>query len=172
MSEPFLGEIRMFSFDFAPQGWARCDGQLLAIEQNIALFTLLGVTYGGDGRTTFALPDLRSRVPVHQGQGAGLSTYAEGQTGGTETVTLATAHMPEHTHSVKVSSASATSNNPQGQVLARSAGHTYQPQPDSAAVMNTNMIASTGDGAPHANIQPYLAVNFCIATVGVFPARP
>src|SRR5580765_3610287 len=104
MAEPFLGEIRAFGFYFAPLGWATCDGQIMSIAQNQALFSLLGTTYGGNGTTTFALPDLRSRVPVHQGQGPGLSPYAEGQAGGTEAVTLAAAQMPQHTHPVNASS--------------------------------------------------------------------
>ena len=114
MSEPFLGEIRMFGFGFAPQGWAPCNGQLLPISQNTALFSLLGTTYGGDGRTTFALPDMRSRVPVCQGQGPGLSSYAEGQAGGAETVTLAATQMPGHTHPVKASQSAAGSRPARG----------------------------------------------------------
>ena len=112
MSEPFVGEIRMFGFGFAPQGWAPCNGQLLPINQNQALFSLLGTTYGGDGEATFALPDLRSRVPVGQGQGPGLSAYAEGQAGGAETVTLTATQMPGHTHPVRASSSAAGSTSP------------------------------------------------------------
>ena len=171
MSEQFIGEIRMFGFNFAPQGWALCDGQLLPISQNTALFSLLGTTYGGDGRTTFALPDMRSRVPVHQGQGAGLSSYAEGQAGGAETVTLAAAQMPGHTHSVKASSSAAASDQPQGRVLARSRNDIYTAEPDATTVMNAKMLGDAGGSEPHANIQPYLAVNFCIALAGIFPAR-
>lgn len=112
MSEPFVGEIRMFGFNFEPQGWAFCDGRLLPISQNAALFSLLGTTYGGDGVSTFALPDLRSRVPVSLGQGEGLSSYAEGQAGGTETVTITPAQMPAHTHAVNASSSPAASERP------------------------------------------------------------
>ena len=161
----------MFGFNFAPQGWALCDGQLLPISQNTALFSLLGTTYGGDGRTTFALPDMRSRVPVHQGQGAGLSSYSEGQAGGAETVTLAAAQMPGHTHSVKASSSAAASDQPQGRALARSRSDIYTAGPDATTVMNAKMIGDAGGSKPHANIQPYLAVNFCIALIGIFPAR-
>ncbi len=171
MSEPFLGEIRMFGFGFAPQGWALCNGQLLPISQNTALFSLLGTTYGGDGRTTFALPDMRSRVPVCQGQGPGLSSYAEGQAGGAETVTLAAAQMPGHTHPVKASSGAADSDQPGGRALARSASHIYTAKPDTSTVMNADMLGDAGGSQPHGNIQPYLAVYFCIALTGIFPAR-
>ena len=172
MTEPFLGEIRMFGFNFAPQGWAFCNGQLLPINQNQALFALLGNMYGGNGTTTFALPNLQSRVPVGQGQGAGLSSYVAGQAGGAETVTLAAAQMPAHGHSVKASSSAAGSNKPDGRALARSQSHTYAAKPDSSTVMHANMLGEAGSGEPHANIQPHLALNFCIAMVGIFPTRP
>jgi microcystin-dependent protein len=171
MSEPFVGEIRMFGFGFAPQGWALCNGQLLPISQNTALFSLLGTTYGGDGRTTFALPNMQSRVPVGQGQGPGLSSYAEGQAGGAETVTLAAAQMPGHTHPVKASSSAAGSDQPGGRALARSASHIYTAEPDTSTVMNADMLGGAGGSQPHGNIQPYLAVNFCIALTGIFPPR-
>jgi microcystin-dependent protein len=171
MSEPFVGEIRMFGFGFAPQGWALCNGQLLPISQNTALFSLLGTTYGGDGRTTFALPNMQSRVPVCQGQGPGLSSYAEGQAGGAETVTLAAAQMPGHTHPVKASSSAAGSDQPGGRALARSASHIYTAEPDTSTVMNADMLGGAGGSQPHGNIQPYLAVNFCIALTGIFPPR-
>jgi microcystin-dependent protein len=171
VSEPFVGEIRMFGFNFPPQGWAFCDGQLLSISQNAALFSLLGTTYGGDGESNFALPDLRSRVPVSLGQGEGLSSYAEGQAGGTETVTLGPAQMPAHTHAVSASSSPAASERPAGRVLARSPDHSYIPEPDTDTVMNAKMIGEAGNSQPHDNIQPYLVLNFCIALQGVFPAR-
>jgi microcystin-dependent protein len=171
MSEPFVGEIRMFGFGFAPQGWAQCNGQLLPINQNQALFSLLGTTYGGDGRTTFALPDLQSRVPVGQGQSPGLSSYAEGQAGGAETVTLAATQLPGHTHPVKASSSTADSDQPEGRTLARSASHSYTAKPDASTVMNVDMLGDAGGSQPHDNIQPYLAVNFCIALIGIFPSR-
>jgi microcystin-dependent protein len=171
MSEPFVGEIRMFGFNFAPQGWAQCNGQLVPIAENTALFSLLGTTYGGDGRATFALPDLRSRVPAGQGQGPGLSPYAEGQAGGAETVTLAVTQMPGHTHPVKASSSAAGSDQPEGRTLARSASHIYTAKPDTSTVMNAGMLGDTGGSQPHDNIQPYLAVNFCIALAGIFPSR-
>jgi microcystin-dependent protein len=171
VSEPFVGEIRMFGFNFPPQGWAFCDGQLLSISQNAALFSLLGTIYGGDGVSNFALPDLRSRVPVSLGQGEGLSSYAEGQAGGTETVTLGPAQMPAHTHAVSASSSPAASERPAGRVLARSPDHSYIPEPDTDTVMNAKMIGEAGNSQPHDNIQPYLVLNFCIALQGVFPAR-
>jgi microcystin-dependent protein len=171
MSEPFVGEIRMFGFGFAPQGWAQCNGQLLPINQYQALFSLLGTTYGGDGVANFALPDMRSRVPAGQGQGPGLSPYAEGQAGGAETVTLTAAQMPGHTHPVKASSSPAGSDQPEGRALARSASHIYTATPDASTVMNAAMLADAGGSQPHDNIQPYLAVNFCIATAGIYPSR-
>jgi len=171
VSDPFLGEIRMFGFNFAPQGWALCDGQVLPISQNEALFTLLGTTYGGDGTTTFALPNLQSRVPIHQGQGAGLSNYVAGTAGGTETVELTATQMPSHSHWVKASSSAAASNTPKGSALAQSASHTYTAKPDTSTLMNVNMIGHTGGSAPHDNIQPYLTVNFCIALIGIYPAQ-
>jgi microcystin-dependent protein len=161
----------MFGFGFAPQGWALCNGQLLPIDQNQALFSLLGTTYGGDGRTTFALPDLQSRVPVGQGQSPGLSSYAEGQAGGAETVTLAATQLPGHTHPVKASSSTADSDQPEGRTLARSASHSYTAKPDASTVMNVDMLGDAGGSQPHDNIQPYLAVNFCIALIGIFPSR-
>jgi microcystin-dependent protein len=171
MSEPFVGEIRMFGFSFAPQGWAQCNGQLLPINQNQALFSLLGTTYGGDGRITFALPDMRSRVPVGQGQGAGLSSYAEGQAGGAETMTLTAAQMPGHAHPVKASSSAASSDQPEGRALARSASYIYTAKPGTSTVMNADMLGEAGGSQPHGNIQPYLAMNFCIALNGIFPPR-
>jgi microcystin-dependent protein len=171
MSEPFIGEIRMFGFGFVPQGWAQCNGQLLPIAQNAALFSLLGTTYGGDGRSTFALPDLRSRVPVGQGQGPGLSSYAEGQAGGAETVTLAATQMPGHTHPVRADSSAADSDQPEGRTLARSASHIYSAKPGPSTAMNADMIGDAGGSQPHGNIQPYLTVNFCIALFGIFPSR-
>ncbi|MGO8883311.1 MAG: phage tail protein [Streptosporangiaceae bacterium] len=170
MSEPFLGEIRMFGFSFAPDGWALCNGQLLPISQNTALFSLLGTTYGGDGTTTFALPDLQSRVPVHQGQGAGLSSRVQGQAGGTETVTLAATQMPEHTHPVKASSSAAASGIPEGRAMARSSSHIYH-DPDASTVMNAKMLGDAGGSEPHGNIQPYLVLNFCISLTGIFPSQ-
>jgi microcystin-dependent protein len=152
--DPFIGEIRMFGFNFAPVGWAMCNGQLLPITQNTALFSLLGTTFGGNGTTNFALPDLRSRVPNHEGQGSGLSQYELGQSGGAENVTLLSSQLPAHGHSVNVSSAAAADGRPAGNVLAHAGTNIYAPAPDGATVMNGGMIANTGGNQPHANIQP------------------
>jgi microcystin-dependent protein len=157
----------MFGFNFAPRGNAFCNGQIMSISQNTALFSLLGTTYGGNGTTTFALPDLRSRVPLHFGQGPGLSSYSQGQLAGEENHTLITTEMPVHTHTARASSGDATDASPVGNVLA--AGGTY------TAAANQNMaagaITSVGGSQPHNNLQPYLALNFCIALNGIFPSR-
>lgn len=158
MPDPFIGEIRMFGFGFAPQGWALCNGQLLPIAQNAALFSLLGTTYGGDGQTTFALPDLRSRVPVGQGQGPGLSNYGQGQAGGAETVTLAAAQMPGHTHPVEASTSPADSGQPAGRTLARSAGHTYTARSGTSTAMNAAMLGHTGASAVRTVPRPAITV--------------
>lgn len=171
MSEPFLGEIRTFGFNFAPNGWALCNGQLLSISQNTALFSLLGTMYGGNGTTNFALPDLRSRVPVHQGTGTGLSAYVVGQPGGTETVTLTTGQMPAHSHSVRTTRNAAQQREPQNRLLAPSSQEAYRDTPETGILMSASMIADAGGGQPHDNIQPYLTVNFCIALAGIYPSR-
>jgi microcystin-dependent protein len=168
MSEPFLGMIAIYGFNFAPRGWAMCSGQILPIAQNTALFSLLGTTYGGNGQTTFALPDLRSRVPIHFGQGPGLSSYDLGQAAGTETVTLIGNQIPSHTHPVNCSENDASSNKTPGNLPAN--GGSYDPTAN--AQMSANMIPPSGGGnQPHPNIQPYLAINFCIALEGIFPSR-
>jgi microcystin-dependent protein len=169
MSEPYLGEIRMFGGTFAPQGWALCDGQLLTISDNDALFSLLGTTYGGDGQTTFALPDLRGRVPVHQGQGPGLSNRAPGEAGGAEAVTLATPQLPAHTHTPGANSGTGTQSNPAGNVWA--AGLTAFIAPGSSdSSMASSSVGAVGGGQPHENMLPFQAVNFIIALEGVFPS--
>jgi microcystin-dependent protein len=173
MSDPFVGEIRMFAFNFAPVSWALCNGQLLPINQNQALFSLLGTTYGGDGVTTFALPNLQSRVPVHMGSGTGLSTYILGETMGTENVTLTSSQMPVHNHSVQCSSAGGNQASPaNGYPAVESTGtsqdYTTAP-PDST--MNSAVVTPTGGGQSHTNIQPVLCLNFCIALTGIFPSR-
>lgn len=168
MSEPFLAEIRIFAGNFAPRGWAFCNGQILAIAQNTALFSLLGTTYGGNGQTTFALPDLRSRVPVHAGQGPGLSSVNLGEVSGTETVTLTVNEMPTHPHTANASNGASSASRPGGGVPA--SGGAYAPSPD-GAVMNPAMIGNTGGSQPHNNRQPYLGLNFIIALEGIFPSR-
>jgi len=171
VSEQFIGEIRMFGFNFAPTGWALCNGQLLPINQNTALFSLLGTFYGGNGTTTFALPNLQSRVPVHQGTGTGLSPYVIGQSGGAETVTLTTSQMPAHSHSVRTTRLPAQQPQPQNRLLAPNSENAYRDTPETGILMAPSMIADTGGGQPHDNVQPYLTVNFCIALVGIYPSR-
>jgi microcystin-dependent protein len=170
MAEAYLGEIRMFGFNFAPSGWAMCNGQTLPISQNTALFALLGTTYGGNGTSTFALPNLQSSVAIHQGQRAGLSPYVIGQTGGQENVTLTSPQIPAHAHPVLANAATASGSRPAGSVLARTTADIYAAAPDGTA-MNAGMIGNTGGSQPHPNIQPYLVVNFCIALQGIFPSR-
>ena len=171
MSQPFLGEIRMFGFNFAPRGWAMCNGQLLAIAQNTALFALLGTTYGGNGQTTFALPNLQSRVPIHFGQGPGLSNYSLGQTAGQETVTLLTTQMPQHTHFVACHTDDAATGVPSNAFPSASAQNIYSPTATPNQFMGQSMLTPAGNGQPHNNIQPYLVLNFCIAMQGIFPSR-
>ncbi len=175
MSEPFIGEIRMFAGTFAPRGWALCDGQLLAISQNDALFSLLGTTYGGDGRTTFGLPDLRGRVPVHAGSGTGpgLSARPLGQKAGSETVTLTTQQIPSHAHTpVKASTEPADDSNPAGKALAATSYDVYITNPTVGLTdLAAGAVTSVGGSQPHDNAQPFLCVNFIIALVGIYPSR-
>jgi microcystin-dependent protein len=175
MSSPFVAEIRIFGFNFAPQGWAQCNGQLLPISQNTALFSLLGTFYGGDGKSTFALPNLQGSVPIQQGQGQGLSTYDLGQQGGTETVTLLQTEMPAHNHMYGVTFENGTQGSLTGNViLARSvSGNLYQTNTSNNIVqLDFQALAPSGGGLPHNNMMPTLALNYCIAMQGVFPARP
>jgi microcystin-dependent protein len=167
--EQFLGEIRMFGGNFAPFGWAFCDGRLLSIEQNTALFSLLGTFYGGDGVTTFALPNLQSRIPIHQGQGTGLSPYVIGQAGGTENVTLTTQQLPQHTHSATASTGGGVSS-PANSYWGSSAT-TKQYAPGTNATMAAGALGTTGGSQPHTNIMPYLAISFIIALDGIYPSR-
>lgn len=168
MSNPFIGEIRMFGFNFAPVGWAFCQGQLLAINQNTALFALLGTTYGGNGSTTFGLPDLRGRTPLHPGTGGG-GTYVLGQTGGTENHTLSAAELGSHTHTPSGSSATPDAASPAGNYWA--AGGVYATTATPGATMQAGALAnSAGGGQSHGNMQPYLVLNFSIALAGIFPS--
>jgi microcystin-dependent protein len=166
-----LGEIRLFPYNFAPQGWAFCNGQLMSISQNTALFSLIGTFYGGDGRTTFGLPDLRGRVAISQGQGPGLSPYSVGEVTGVETVTLTGNQMPSHAHSVEASAVKAKLKTPAGAVPGHTKGDEYDAAPDGVTTMNAGMIAPTGGGQPHTNIQPLLVMSYCIALQGIFPSR-
>jgi microcystin-dependent protein len=171
MSEPFLGEIKMFAGNFAPQGFAFCDGQLLAISQNDALFSLLGTIYGGDGRTTFGLPDLRGRLPIHMGSGPGLSPRTIGSRSGSETVTLTAANLPSHSHGFAGSDSGADSKNPKQRVPATAAEAAYGPNVDAPSTMKSNALGQTGGGQSHSNVQPFQCINFIIALFGVFPSR-
>lgn len=167
MSDPFIGEIRIFGGNFAPVGWALCQGQLLPISQNDALFALIGTTYGGDGQQTFALPDLRSRVPLHQGAG-----YVLGQMAGEESVTLTTNQIPSHSHAPQASSATGSSTSPGGNVYAAApAGVNWYSSAAPSAAMAPNMVGPSGGSQPHDNMIPFLAMNFIIALQGIFPSQ-
>lgn len=172
MATPFLGQIMMFGGNFAPLGWAFCDGSLLAIAQNDALFALIGTIYGGDGQTTFALPDLRGRVPIHQGQGPGLSSYVMGQKAGTETVTVTTNQLPSHTHALACATGAGNVVSPSNAYFAgdptnNSGGFNSA----GGSAMNAAVISAAGGSQPHENMMPFLAVNFVIALEGIFPQR-
>ncbi len=173
MSDPFIGEILMGGFKDAPAGFALCDGQILPISQNSSLFSILGNTYGGDGRTTFGLPELRGRVPVHEGTGPGLPTKALGQKDGAETVALGPNDLPAHTHTLRATDADATTNTLGGNVLAKpTLGHSaYKLNPGTRVGMNPAAVESTGSGQLHENMQPTLTINFFIALQGIFPSR-
>ncbi len=174
MAEPFLGEIKAFGFNFPPNGWAQCNGQVMPISQNTALFSLLGTMYGGDGVTTFALPDLRGRVGVHAGQGAGLSNYSQGEVAGTESVTLTVGQLPVHSHNLVASTSSGNTADPSGAFLAKEAtGVTaiYGNGVAGNATLAAGSVTGGGGGQPHSNLQPFLVLNFCIALNGIFPSR-
>jgi microcystin-dependent protein len=173
MPDPFLGEIRIFAFDFAPSGWAMCNGQLIPISQNTALFSLIGITYGGDGQNNFALPNLQGRFPIHVGQGPGQGSYAQGQEGGSETVELQINEMPTHNHQVACLNGDPTSGRPSGKFLGNlsvpSDGNAMLYATTSDTLMASTSITDTGGSEPHENIPPYLALNFCIALQGTTP---
>jgi microcystin-dependent protein len=174
MADPFVAEIRIFPFNFAPKGWAWCDGQLLPLSQNTALFSLLGTTYGGNGKSNFALPDLQGRAPMHPGQGPGLSLHDLGETGGSETVSLLESEIPAHSHSLRATTEDGTQGTFQASVtLAASInGLLYQTNTSQNVVfMSPNSLTPAGGDQPHNNMQPYLTFYFCIALQGVFPPR-
>lgn len=171
MSEPFVGEIRMFAGNFAPRGWAFCDGQLLAVSQNDALFSLLGTIYGGDGRTTFGLPDMRGRIPLHMGHGPGLSERRQGSKSGAENVTLTTNQLASHTHDFNANTAIATDVTPQGKVIAEGVGVNAYLAADQNTDFASSMIANTGGSQSHTNLMPTLCIHFIIALVGIYPSR-
>lgn len=168
MSNQFLGQVQQFGFQFAPRGWAFCNGQLMSIAQNNALFALLGTTYGGDGITTFALPDMRGRLGLHFGQGPGLANYTQGQASGTESVTLLSTQMPMHNHLLMASTGQKFVSAPNGNNLGASDSFTNATLD---AVMDPGTIGGAGGGQPHENRQPLLVINWCIATEGIFPSR-
>jgi microcystin-dependent protein len=170
MAEPFLSEIRIMSFVFAPKGWALCNGQLLPINQNQALFSLLGTTFGGDGRVNFALPDLRGRTPIHVGSG-----HTLGEKGGEQAHTLSIAELPEHTHVLSANSANANGFDPQNMLLARGAASNGNPinvytPPQQLVAMSPQSVTNTGGSQAHLNMQPFLTLSFCIALQGIFPS--
>src|SRR5271156_4461485 len=175
MADQFLGEVRAVGFNFAPYGWALCNGQIMSISQNTALFSLLGTYYGGDGKTTFALPNLQGCAPMHQGSGAGLSPRDIGETGGETAVTLLTTQIPSHTH-VAQSAAGSTSDAPGSTVIfgggGRGKGAAYAPaSPPNTVQMSAQAVATVGGSLPHNNMPPYLTLNFVIALQGIYPSR-
>ncbi len=172
MADPFVAEIRIYPFNFAPRGWAFCNGQLMPISQNTALFSLLGVTYGGDGRSTFGLPNLQGRAAMHPGQGPGLSLRSLGETGGSETVTLLQSEIPSHTHALVASNEIGEDRESRGRgdgALDRRPP--YGPVPATPVALAAEGVALLGGSQPHNNLMPYLTLNFCIALQGVFPPR-
>jgi microcystin-dependent protein len=169
--EAYLGEIRMFAGNFAPRGWALCNGQLLSISQNTALFSLLGTTYGGNGTTTFALPDLQGRVPVHAGSGPGLTPRILGERSGEETHTLTVSEIPSHAHSLLADSSVGTTSAPGGMVHARNAAGIPNFGPHTTTQMQQGVVGSAGGSQPHTIMQPYLVINYIIALEGIFPSR-
>ena len=173
MANPFVAEIRIVPFDFAPTGWAQCDGQLMPISQNTALFSLLGTTYGGDGKSTYALPNLQGSAPLHPGQGPGLTLRDLGETGGAQTVTLLTSELPSHTHVAMAapSSGEASPASSAWGAALKGHGNLYAASGASNVNMNALALALAGGSLPHNNLQPYLVLNFVIALQGVFPPR-
>ncbi len=169
--DPFLAQIVMFGGNFAPRGWAFCDGQLLSINANQALFSLLGTTYGGDGRTTFALPDLRGRVPMHPGNGPGLSSRRLGEKGGREYETLTVNQMPNHNHQIHAANKAGDDTNPTTAKAFATAGNDLYLDAPQATVMQGDIVTNNGGNQPHNNVQPFECVNFIIALQGVFPSR-
>ena len=174
MSDPFVAEIRIFPFNFAPTGWAFCNGQLLPISQNTALFALLGTTYGGDGKSTFALPNMQGNAPMQPGQGQGLSLRDLGEMSGVETITLLVSEIPVHTHTLSGTGEDGTQGSLTATVIPATSvgGNAYQSNTSGLQPMNFNSLPPAGGGLPHNNMQPYLTLNFCIALQGVFPQRP
>jgi microcystin-dependent protein len=172
MADPFVAEIRIFGFNFAPKGWAFCDGQILPLSQNTALFSLLGTTYGGDGKSNFALPDMQGNAPMHPDQGQGLSLHDLGEEGGSQFVTLLESEIPAHSHNFFGSQGDGLSRQPSANLVANMIGVNGYASPGSLVSMNFNALSPAGGSLPHNNMMPYLTLNFCIALQGVFPPRP
>ena len=173
MTQPYIGEIRMFGGNFAPYGWAFCNGAIQSISQNDVLFNLIGTTYGGDGQQTFALPDLQGRIPIHQGQGNGLSTYVLGQKAGSETVTLTTSQLPAHPHVAMGSAAGSAATTPSNNTWGNSGiqNKSFGPGTSANNTMNNASIALTGGNQPHDNLMPFLVLSFIIALTGIYPSQ-
>jgi microcystin-dependent protein len=173
MADPFVAEIRIFPFNFAPKGWAFCDGQILPLSQNTALFSLLGTTYGGDGKSNFALPNMQGNAPMHPGQGPGLSLHDLGETGGSDTVSLLESEIPAHSHAMMASTQDGLDSHPVNNLLAQGIGIAHYTDANTGAFvnLNDNALAPAGGDQPHNNMQPYLTLSFCIALQGVFPPR-
>ena len=169
--EPFIGEIMLTGANFCPRGWADANGQLLAVAQNAALFSLLGTTYGGDGRTTFGLPDLRGRVAIHTGQGPGLSNRNQGSKSGAEKHTLTVSEMPQHIHGLRGSNNAATAKIPSGNVPAKTRRNAYAPGSGPLSPMASTSLGPAGNTQPHNNMQPFLTIRFCVALQGIYPSR-
>lgn len=172
MSEPYIGQIQIFGFDYAPKGWAWCDGTLLPIPQFTALFSILGTTYGGDGRSTFAVPALQGCVPLGQGEAPGLSSYVLGEAGGMTAVTLSNNEMARHSHSLNTSGGFARGATPVGQLFAIGVGESMYGPTGPTAPFSPSAVEVAGQSVPHNNLQPFLSLNFCIALDGVYPPRP
>ncbi|MDE2365512.1 MAG: phage tail protein [Betaproteobacteria bacterium] len=171
MSEPFLGEIRSFGFNFTPVGWAQCNGQLLSIAQNTALFSILGTTYGGDGRTTFALPNLQGSTPMGAGQGSGLTNRVLGESGGTEAEVIGIQQIPSHNHAANAQPGNGNQAAPAGNFWAQDLGGSKEYGSSGTSQMAAGSISVTGGGQSHSNLQPYQVLNYCIALQGIFPPR-
>ena len=175
MTQPYVGEIRLFPYNFAPNGWFDCDGSLISIAEYQVLYTLLGTTYGGDGQSTFAVPDMRSRIPIHQGQGQGLSPYVLGQKAGTESVTLLPQNLPAHSHILTVTSSGANTGTPSSTVelgaISGDSLYSNNVAGITPVAMASTAVSITGGTSPHDNLMPTLAVRFCIAWAGVFPSQ-
>ena len=171
MSDQFVAEIRIFGFNFAPTGWALCNGQILPISQNTALFSLLGTTYGGNGQSTFALPDMQGNAPMHPGQGPGLSLHDLGEQSGTEFVTLLDSEMPAHSHTLGTTNQTGEDRTPTGETLSKAVGGNIYGPTTNIVQFNPAALPLSGGSSPHNNMMPYLTLNFCIALQGIFPPR-